>query len=108
LRELAAGRGKSQSDLDLQPQRAQLAKKQREKIELQIGQMKGKLLDAEEVKQTWIKLIYNCRARLLAIPTRLAVEIINCKTPAHAQAMLRDLIYEALTELSQGKNSGCE
>jgi phage terminase Nu1 subunit (DNA packaging protein) len=95
-------------ELDLQQERAKLAEKQRRKLELQIAEMEGRLIPAEDVEQRWSKLAFACRAKLLSIPTRLAPEIVNCKNLAQAQAMLTDLVHEALTELSQGKNSGGE
>ena len=87
-------------ELDLQQERAKLAKKQTEKTSLQVDQLKGVLVDAEEVKETWSKYISSCRAKLLALPTKLAGEVITVKTLTEAQDVIKMHVNEALTELA--------
>ncbi len=88
--------------LDLQQEKAKLAKMQTEKAAIQIAEMKGELVDAEEVKESWITMITACRAKLLALPTKIAGDVFGVNTQAEIQAIIKREIYQALTELSKG------
>ena len=86
--------------LDLQQERARLAQKQTEKARLQIAQMKGELVDIEEVGEEWDKRVVACRAKLLSVPTKIAGDVMACQTLSETQATLKKEIYEALIELA--------
>ena len=87
-------------DLDLNTEKAKLAAVQRQKIEIEIDEKQEKLVPADEVGKYWDKLVNNCRSKLLALPTRLAPQLVGIKDPNVIESNLRDVIYEALTELS--------
>ncbi len=88
-------------NLDLQQERAKLAKKQAEKAELQIAQMKGQLVDVDEVSEAWTKYISNCRAKLLSMPAKISAEVVGADLAA-TQNIIKREVYAALTELSRG------
>lgn len=88
--------------LDLQQERAKLAKRQTEKAEIQIAQMRGDLIDATEVEARWTRLVANCRAKLLAIPTKIAPDILSMDNLAQVQDAVKTVLYEAMRELARG------
>ena len=71
LYEAAAGGGSAQTNLMVE--RAKLAATQRQKLELEIGVMQRDLIPASTVETTWSGMTTAARARLLALPYRLAV-----------------------------------
>ena len=71
----------------------------RRKLELEIQQIEGELLPANEVADAIGVMISNARARLLAIPHALA-QRLRPDEPAFAYALLESEIHTALTELA--------
>ena len=70
------------------------------KLELEVIQ--GKLVDAEEVMETWKNAIANVKAKLIGIPAKMALELSGLEKPEDIQARLTQVIDEALIELGQG------
>lgn len=101
LREQAAGRKSEHTEYDLIGERARLAKAQADKTELEVGTLQGKLLLAEDVLKEWQKLLAACKAKLMAIPTKCALQIVSLQEPTEIERFLKRMIYEALTELSR-------
>ena len=92
-----AGAGAQQN---LMVERAALAKAQRIKIEIETGVLQGRLLQADVVEQTWAGMTTAARARLLALPYRLAVDAIAADGVfARIESAAHELIREALEEL---------
>jgi phage terminase Nu1 subunit (DNA packaging protein) len=87
-------------ELDLNRERAKLAQKQREKTALQVEEMKGELVSAEEVKTTWSGFVANCRAKLLSIPIKAAPDLVGADSLAVIQKILKRHVTEALSELA--------
>ena len=67
---------------------------------LEADEKEGKLVSAEQVKQTWDNHNANCKAKLLSIPTKLALELSGIEEPEIIQNRLTEVIDEALIELS--------
>ena len=63
--------------------------------------MAGKLVDAEDAMNAWKNAIANVKAKLLAIPAKLALELSGISSPKKIMARLRQVIDEALIELGQ-------
>lgn len=100
LREQAAGRKSDHGSYDLISERARLAKAQADKTELEVEIMQETLLPAENVLQEWQACISACRAKLLAIPSKLAFQISGLKEPSEVERFLKRTIGETLMELS--------
>lgn len=104
LREKSIGRGVDNSgnglELDLQQERAKLAKEQRKKTRLQNEELEGVLVNAEELKEDWIKYISSCRAKLLSLPTKLAPLVLPLTTTQETQDVIKKGVHEALDELA--------
>lgn len=85
--------------LDLNQERALLAREQRLALERKAQIECGYLADMREVSKAWASMTTNARTRLLAIPSRIASTLPMDDAPVVA-AHVKTLIYEALTELA--------
>lgn len=95
---------------NLELERARLAHFQAEEKRRQVALMDGELIEAETAELEWGKRVTACRAKLLALPGRLADRA--CKLapggPRVMKAMLRDVVDEALSELARLANEGAK
>ena len=92
--------GKDSGALDAHQERARLLKAQADKTELEVQTLNGQLIPSAEVEAGWSALVVAFRSRLLGLPTRGAHQVIG-KTEFHeVENALRELVQEALTELS--------
>ena len=99
LRERAFG--KDISTTDLHNEKLRLTKAQADKATLEVNELEGELIPAQIVEDTWINYSMNVRAKLLALPTRIAHEIITIEDYQEALEILKKQINEALKELSE-------
>ena len=63
--------------------------------------VEGSLVDAEEVLNQWANFIQACKAKLIAVPSKLALELSGMDDPEVVQERLQEEIDTALTELSE-------
>lgn len=61
--------------------------------------MAGKLIDAGEALIEWQNAIANAKAKFIAIPAKMALELSGLNLAADIEARLREVIDEALFEL---------
>ena len=87
-------------ELDLNQERAKLAVEQRKRIEMQNEEASGRLIDTAEVHKAWTKYVAACRAKLLAMPTKLAPVMLGVTSPTEAKDLIKKAVYEALDELA--------
>jgi phage terminase Nu1 subunit (DNA packaging protein) len=85
---------------DYQIERARLTKLQADKVELELGQIRGSLLSREVVLDYWIEKAAKIRAKLLSLPSRLAPRVAPPDKLVQTQEAAREIIYEALEELA--------
>jgi hypothetical protein len=88
--------------LDLNHERAKLAVLQQEKLQLEISELRGDLVRASAVEGRWQDILATTRAKLLALPSKLAVAIAPPDRIQVAQDRAQALIHEALSELAAG------
>ncbi len=100
LRDVAAGRGSKDGTVDLVTERARLARAQAEKVERENAVADGKLLSVASFHTMVTASFARVRAKLLALPSKLAPLVVAAKTPAEAQRILKDDVYQALNELA--------
>jgi phage terminase Nu1 subunit (DNA packaging protein) len=98
LREQAAGRA-AKNGLDLTSERARLAKMQADKLEMELSAKRGDLVSVVEAEEAWKVLVGAFRSKLLMFPSRAADVIPG--DGAVAERLLKDMIHDALTELSR-------
>lgn len=72
--------------------------------EMEAAKMAGELVSADEVLKEWQGIVANVRARLLALPSKLAARGHKAKTRGDLERILREGVTEALAELAGGKS----
>ena len=93
---------RERTGLDLNDERAKLAVLQQEKLQLEIAELRGDLVRASEVESRWQEVLATMRAKLLALPSKLAVAIGAPDRLQVAQDRAQALVHEALSELAAG------
>jgi phage terminase Nu1 subunit (DNA packaging protein) len=99
LQERATGRDIEPQDAYLE--RARLLKAQADKVELEVKSMNGVVVPSEQMELLWAGLVASFRLRMLAMPVRCALRVMNLKTYAEVELCLKEHVYEALNELSR-------
>jgi phage terminase Nu1 subunit (DNA packaging protein) len=69
--------------------------------ELQLREREGQLIEVQQCKEIWANAALTIRSKLLAMPTRLALQLVGMRTPGQAEAVVKVAIYETLNELSR-------
>lgn len=67
---------------------------------LEAKELQGKMHRSEDVADMTEDLIYAIRGMLLALPGRLAVDVVHTSTPAEAAEIIRNEVYKIMEELS--------
>ena len=68
---------------------------------LEVEQLEGNLIPAALVQDTWIDYVANARAKLIALPSRIAHQVITVESYPEAEQIIKDKVYEALEELGE-------
>lgn len=88
------------SDLDLDAERARLTKAQADAAEMKNAQMRLELLPRADVSAAVQGAFARVRAKILALPTRAAPQVVAMPTALAVQGKLTELVHEALAELA--------
>jgi len=67
---------------------------------LEAKELQGKVHRSEDVAAMTEDLVFTIRGMLLALPGRLAVDVITAKTPSEAAETIRKEVHAVMTELS--------
>jgi len=86
--------------LDLSAERARLASEQADKTALANAQLRGELVRIETVSAAWSDLMVGIRARMLALPTKLAAELSTINETNTIRDRLTEEIHDVLSEAS--------
>lgn len=81
-------------------ERARLTKAQADKTELEVSEKRGLVLNAETVRNTWSDLIASARAKLMALPTKVAAKAMSAKDYREAEDYVRAEIFAVLNDLA--------
>lgn len=103
LREQAAGRAASDDEQgapDLARERALLARAQREGHAMKNAVLRGELLPVDDVEAVVGAVLDATRAKLLALPTKLAPRCVGLEGLAEARDVLTGGVHDALDDLS--------
>lgn len=98
-RKASSGRGEG-DDLDLVAERARLTHHQANKTALEEDILRRRLIPAEDVAEEWSNRTAAMRAKLLALPTKLATAAMAATSLQDVQTLATDEIYAALGDLS--------
>ena len=72
--------------------------------EIEVAERRGELLEADEVAKTWEGLIATAKGRLLALPTRIAHDLLDQTEVRDVERILKGAIHEVLEELAGGQS----
>ena len=86
---------------DIAEEKTKLTAAQARKAELEVEELEARLIPSEAVQDTWINYVSNVRAKLLAIPSRKAHQVITAEKYSEAEQIIKEQVYEALKELSE-------
>lgn len=67
--------------------------------EFEERKVSGELIEVDLVRAEWQQILTNVRAKLLALPTKLAAQAMGADTLAEMEALLTEGVHEALQEL---------
>ena len=84
---------KLRAEADLKQSKAKIA-------EMQLKELEGKMHRSEDVEAVTNDLVYTVRSMIMALPGRLAMDIIKVPTASEASAMIRAECYKILNELA--------
>lgn len=71
--------------------------------ELQVQELEGKMHRSEDVEAMTNDIVYAIRSMILALPGRLAIDVMQATTANEASAIIRSECYKVLEELSEYK-----
>lgn len=84
---------KLQAEADLKRAKADIAA-------LQLSELQGKMHRSEDVEDMTNDLVYSVRGMIMALPGRLAMDIVQAENAAEASAMIRAECHKILNELA--------
>lgn len=93
--------GRDAGPIDSHKERARLLRAQADKTELEVRTLRGVLIPAEQVEKMWNMILAAFRARMLSLPIKAAQLVITIDDFHEAERIIRDQVYEALTELAE-------
>lgn len=84
---------KLRAEADLKQSKAKIA-------EMQLKELEGKMHRSDDVEAVTNDLVYTVRSMIMALPGRLAMDVVQAKTAAEASAIIRAECYKILNELA--------
>lgn len=99
---VTAGDAATDDHLELDQQRARLAKEQADKLEMENARSRGELAYLPDVEKAWAQLLTAFRARLLGAGSKLAPRA-NPENPSVAKDVIDQELQQILLDLSFGK-----
>ncbi|KZL88702.1 hypothetical protein [Clostridium magnum] len=88
------------NEIDPDKERALLTRRQREKLDLEIAAMRGQMHLSSDVERVMNDMLANFRAKLIAMPTKVAPILIARTDISEIQEILQKEFFEVLQELS--------
>ena len=92
--------------LDLTAERARFAAAQADDREMKNDIARGDQITVAEFHLMVTSAFARVRAKMLALPSKMAPLVVGAKNAAEAQAMLRDVVHDALDELEATTAAG--
>ena len=92
--------GGNESPTNYNTEKARLTKLQADFKEIELAELKGKLIPFELVLEAWMGHVANARAKLLAMPQKAAAQVVGVDSYVEIDQLLTVLVHESLDELS--------
>lgn len=87
---------KLRAEADLKQHKAKIA-------EMQLKELEGNMHRSEDVEAMTNDLVYTVRSMVMALPGRLAMDVVQAGSAAEASALIRSECYKVLDELANYK-----
>ena len=87
---------------DLLAEKTRLAREQGDKLSIENSIKRGELVYVSDVVNTWADHISSAKAKLMAMPTKLAPQLVNQSNANVIAGRIREEVDAALTELAEG------
>ena len=87
---------KLRAEADLKQHKAKIA-------EMQLSELEGTMHRSEDVEAMTNDLVYTVRSMIMALPGRLAMDVVQATSANEASAVIRSECYKILEELSNYK-----
>lgn len=72
-----------------------------DKLEMDLAERRGELLEAKDAEEEWTKAVMAIRSGALSLPSRMAEELARTNDARQVKELLRVEVYEILEELSE-------
>ncbi len=99
-----SAKGRTDDDADAESKKLQAEADYKEakarQEELKLAELEGRMHSAEDVEAATTQLVYAVRSAMLAMPGRIAVDVVG-KTAAEASEIVRREVFAALESLSE-------
>jgi len=76
-----------------------------EMAEIELATRRGQMVAVQDVVSRVASVLERVRARITAIPGKLAPRLVGAETAMQAQGLLQDAVGEVLTELAEGSGT---
>lgn len=96
----AKGSDTVQAEIDKLRAEADLKQHKAKMAEMQLKELDGEMHRSEDVEAMTTDLVYTIRGMIMALPGRLAMDVVQVKTAAEASALIRAECYKILEELA--------
>lgn len=107
LREKASGRDKDDSTAKKEAEKlaaeVRIKNAKADYAELELQELQGKMHRSEDVEKMTMQLVYTIRSGLIALPGRLAVDVMNADNASEASVIIRREVNTVLDELANFK-----
>ena len=90
----------------LSKEKARHEKLKADLAELELKRRRGELLEVEEVKKDWIRMINSCKTKMLASPANVSPQLPGCDSVSEMERVLKKHIWQALEELANDNSAG--
>ena len=87
-------------DLATKAERLKHEKLKQRKTDLQVKEMEKKLHKASDVERIWNGIVLGAKAKLLALPTSIAPQLVAIEDQKEIQSILRKTIKQALEDIT--------
>lgn len=97
----AVHQGPAGETYNYERERARLTKEQADKTELENGLLRAEIVRTELIEEHWSAMCANFRARLVALPNKLATLVADIAARRKFMTTAQTLVHEALGEVEQ-------
>lgn len=92
-----------QAEADKLRAEADLKRSKADMADMQLQELEGKMHRSEDVEAVMNDLVYTIRSMIMALPGRLAMDVVQAQTASEASALIRSECNKVLNELAEYK-----